>query len=186
MLRYRPNSNAFAVRALLFVIAITLASFMSLGEGYSAFAQIPPLFPPPPAGSSSGAAVVNDANPIKDTASPKIQLQTTELRPGKNVIVVQVVDDSYLPTRQVKFVEDGRIRFTDLARDHGDTYHALIDVQPPRSVLVIEAIDAAGNRSVVTEELPVKGGSYEDDFWGLVTLLWKNVISFVGLDEIWK
>lgn len=120
-------------------------------------AQFPPIFPPPPGsagedGAGTGdnlSATPNDRNP------PKIKVVTKELREGKNVLIVEISDASHLKSRQVKYANEGKIKFSDLARDHDNVYHALITVNQPSSIIVIDVTDAAGNRATVTEEIPV-------------------------------
>jgi hypothetical protein len=145
-----------------------------------ASAQSPALFPPPPAGLAGKSDNLNVSD--NDKSPPKIDVITTELRHGKNVLVVRVTDESDLMSREVRYVDQGRIKFADLGRDHDNVYHALVNVAPPSSVIVIDVIDAAGNRASVTEEFSVvERGIEPGDFLDRITYWWNSILAFVGL-----
>lgn len=174
--------NRIQVNILLFMSgALLLAStFAVITE---ADAQFPSLFPPPPSGSEGGGAVGKDnlIVPSDDKSPPEIEWVTTELKQGKNVLVVKVNDESFLSSRQVKYVGEGRVKLADLARDHDNVYHALIDVNPPSSTLVIDISDVAGNRATVTKELPVVSSSGPSDLLDRLADVWRNILVFIGI-----
>lgn len=165
-------------------ILILFIGVSVIGANYAS-AQLPSIFPPPPTSSDIGSSN-NSAPATNDITKPEIEILTTDLKEGKNVITVRVIDESFLQTRQVKYVEEGRIKLTDLARDHGNVYHALINVRPPTSIIEIEVIDSAGNRAEITKELPVSAASYASDPLSFLIMLWNNVTSFLGLSDSWK
>jgi hypothetical protein len=167
---------------LLFTGALLLISSAVSGST-EAYAQFPSLFPPPPTSSGVGQPGSDGNTGIArdDRSPPEIELITTELRHGKNVIVVRITDESYLKSREVKYVDEGRIKFTDLARNHDDFYNALINVEPPSGVIVIDVSDAAGNRATITKELPVAPTIQLNDFLDRLADVWRNVLAFVGL-----
>lgn len=170
------------VNILLFMSgALLLASTFTLIT--EADAQVPSLFPPPPSGSEGGGATGKDnlTVPTDDKSPPEIEWVTSELKQGKNVLVVKVNDESFLSSRQVKYVGDGRVKLADLARDHDNVYHALIDVNPPSSTLVIDISDVAGNRATVTKELPVVSGSGPSDLLDRLVDVWRNILAFIGI-----
>jgi hypothetical protein len=140
--------------APLTVISTTLGVLFLLSLIPGANAQMPPLFPPPFPWFNESPP---DANPgsADDRTPPQVEIVTTRLHHGKNVLVVNITDDSFITSRQVKYVHDGRIAFSDLARDHGNVYYALINVEPPTSVVEIDVIDSAKNRAIIVEEIPV-------------------------------
>jgi hypothetical protein len=145
-----------------------------------AIAQSPSLFPPPPGAFAGGDKELTIFE--NDRTPPTIEVTETDLRQGKNVLVVRIMDDSDLASREVKYVDDGRIKFADLGRDHGNVYHALINVDPPSSIVVIDVIDAAGNRATVTKEFNVvEGGFVPGDFLERIAYWWNSFLAFVGL-----
>ncbi len=177
----RRNWSTSVVRTVLLVSGALLLLAYNVSGPIEVYAQFPSLFPPPP-NSAVGSAGGDDVRvPTNDRTPPEIELITTELREGKNVLVVRVTDESYLKSREVKYVNEGRIKFADLARDHDDVFHALINVEPPSGVIVVDVIDAAGNRATITEELPVTPTNLPNDFLDVLTDVWRNVLAFVGL-----
>lgn len=178
----KRNWSTSVVRTVLLVSGALLLLAYNVSEPIQAYAQSPSLFPPPPTNSAVGSAGGDDLRvPTNDRTPPEIELITTELRQGKNVLVVRVTDESYLKSREVKYVNEGRIKFADLARDHDNLFHALINVEPPSGVIVIDVSDAAGNRATITKELPVTPTNLPNDFLDLLTDVWRNVLAFVGL-----
>jgi hypothetical protein len=103
------------------------------------------------------------------------------LKQGKNVLVIKVNDESFLSSRQVKYVGEGKVKLADLARDHDNVYHALIDVNPPSSTLVVDISDVAGNRAVVAKELTVVSGSGPNDLLDRLADVWRNILAFIGI-----
>lgn len=139
--------------AQLKLIPAALGVLVLLSVVPGANAQMPPLFPPPfPWFESTPNAHPANAN---DRTPPQVEVITTLLHHGKNVLIVKITDESFITSRQVKYVYDGRIAFADLARDHDNVYYALINVEPPTSVVEIDVIDSAKNRAIIVEEIPV-------------------------------
>jgi hypothetical protein len=142
----------------------------------TADAQTPPLFPPPFPWFNEPAT--NDM-PAKtdDRKPPQVEIITSHLSRGKNVLIVEITDDSFISSRQVKYVQDGRIAYADLARDHANVYYALVNVQPPTSVVEIDVIDAAGNRAIVVNEIPVGPPAGLDEIVTRVLTLFSNIVT---------
>lgn len=167
---------------LLFILGLLLlaSTFSAIAK---AEAQFPSLFPPPPPGSEGGNAIGKDSLivPSDDKSPPEIEWVTTELKQGKNVLVIKVNDESFLSSRQVKYVGEGKVKLADLARDHDNVYHALIDVNPPSSTLVVDISDVAGNRAVVAKELTVVSGSGPNDLLDRLADVWRNILAFIGI-----
>jgi hypothetical protein len=140
--------------APLAVISTGLGILFLLSLIPGANAQMPPLFPPPfPWFNESPPNAHPDS--ADDRTPPQVEIVTTRLHHGKNVLVVNITDESFITSRQVKYVYDGRIAFADLARDHDNVYYALINVEPPTSVVEIDVIDSAKNRAIIVEEITV-------------------------------
>ena len=143
-----------------------------------ASAQTPPLFPPP-------FPWINESAPnpslgsIDDRKPPHVEVITTHLNQGKNVLIVKITDESFIMSRQVKYVHDGRIAFADLARDHDNVYYALINVEPPSSIVEIDVIDSANNRAIKVEEIPVGPPANFYDIVGRVLTLINNIVTEV-------
>ncbi len=173
--RTRVNTLLFMLGSLLLASTFTVIA--------EAEAQFPSLFPPPPPGSEGGSTFGKDypVVPSDDKSPPEIEWVTTELKQGKNVLVIKVDDESFLSSRQVKYVGEGRVKLADLARDHDNVYHALIDVNPPSSMLVIDISDIAGNRATVTKELTVVSGSGPNDLLDRLADVWRNILVFIGI-----
>ncbi len=167
---------------LFFSGALLLVASVASGS-MEAYAQFPSLFPPPPTSAGAGQAGGDGNAKIvpNDRSPPEIEFITTELRQGKNVLIVRITDESYLKSREVKYVDEGRIKFADLARNHDDFYNALINVEPPSGVIVIDVSDVAGNRATITKELPVTLTLQPNDFLDRLADVWRNVLAFVGL-----
>lgn len=160
---------------------LLLANANKLTAVEEANAQLPSVLPPPPSGSIGNDDSDRDLRITADDKSPPIvEVLTTELKPGKNILVVKITDASDLKSRQLKYVDEGRIKLSDLSRVHGNVYHALVNVDPPSSMIVIDIIDAAGNRASVIKEFPVVEGE-PGDYLGLLVSIWNNLLTFLGL-----
>lgn len=160
---------------------LLLANANKLAAVEEANAQLPSVLPPPPSGSIGSDDGDRDLRITADDKSPPIvEVLTTELKPGKNIIVVKITDASDLKSRQLKYVDEGRIKLSDLSRVHDNVYHALVNVDPPSSMIVIDIIDAAGNRASVIKEFPVVEGE-PGDYLGLLVSIWNNLLAFLGL-----
>jgi hypothetical protein len=125
-------------------------------DGHSLFANAQlPTFPPPLPDTGSGSTT-GGSSVTTDNAPPKIEILTAELHEGKNVVTVRIIDDSDLRAKFVRYVSEGKIILSDLSRDEGNLYSALISVKGPSAVLVFEAIDLNGNRAKVAQDYTVK------------------------------
>lgn len=166
-LRVVPAAMGFLVLVCGFIAEMPLVG-----------AQTPPLFPPP-------FPWINESSPntsigsIDDRKPPHVEVITTHLNHGKNVLIVKITDDSFIMSRQVKYVHDGRIAFADLARDHDNVYYALINVEPPTSVVEIDVIDSAKNRATIVEEIPVGPPASFYDIVSRVLTLINNILTEV-------
>ena len=116
--------------------------------------QVIPLPPPSP-----GSNAIDEPNQApNDNKAPVIQPLTTEIKAGKSVFKVRISDESGLELGQIKYVHDGRIVTTDLVKEQNDVYKALIDVQPPSRIIVIDAADQNGNVATIVKEYTIMPG----------------------------
>ena len=113
--------------------------------------QVIPL--PPPSPSSNAIDEPNQAP--DDNKAPVIQPLTTEIKAGKSVFKVRISDESGLELGQIKYVHDGRIVTADLVKEQNDVYKALIDIQPPSRIIVIDAADQNGNVATIVKEYSI-------------------------------
>jgi hypothetical protein len=134
---------------------ILMGILASTTTNIAANAQLPQIPLPPPFSSTDNDNNSNLFIAPNDRDPPEIEIVSTELKEGKNVLEVKVSDASELKSRHVQFVHEGRVRIADLVRDHDNVYLALVDAQRPSSIIVVDVIDAAGNRAAITEELNV-------------------------------
>ena len=139
----------------LAIAMILMGSLASTADNNAANAQLPQIPLPPPFSSNDNASNNNLYIAPNDRDPPEIEIVSTELKEGKNVLEVRVSDASDLKSRHVQFVNEGRVKIADLVRDHDNVYLALVDAQKPSSIIVVDVIDAAGNRAAITEELNV-------------------------------
>jgi hypothetical protein len=94
-----------------------------------------------------------DANP------PQIEILTTELKQGKNVLKVKVTDASAIQLREVRYVHDGSITSTELVRGQNNIYKALVIVDPPSAVIVINVGDIYKNKVSLAKLFSVTASS---------------------------
>ena len=128
-----------------------LLRLFHLSLSNSAAGQVIPLPPPSP-----GSNKIDEPNQApNDNKAPVIQPLTTEIKAGKSVFKVRISDESGLELGQIKYVHDGRIVTTDLVKEQNDVYKALIDVQPPSRIIVIDAADQNGNVATVVKEYSI-------------------------------
>jgi hypothetical protein len=109
---------------------------------------------PPPAPDSTEQ--VQDKGTSNDTMPPMVNFLTSELYAGKNVLKVNVTDDSGLRLREVRFVNEGKIESQDLVYDGNNVYKGLINVSPPSAVIVVNVNDVYGNKASYSKSFPVK------------------------------
>ena len=139
------HAPGLGIWVYIFVTAFSLVAV------HSAAAQLIPL--PPPSPSSNTIDKTNKAP--NDNKAPVIQPLTTEIKAGKSVFKVRISDESGLQLGQIKYVHDGRIVTADLVKEQNDVYKALIDVQPPSRIIVIDAADQNGNVATVVKEYSI-------------------------------
>ena len=142
------HAPSLGIWVYIFVTAFSLVTV------HSAAAQLIPL--PPPSPSSNTIDKTNQAP--NDNKAPVIQPLTTEIKAGKSVFKVRISDESGLQLGQIKYVHDGRIVTADLVKEQNDVYKALIDVQPPSRIIVIDAADQNGNVATVVKEYSILPG----------------------------
>lgn len=152
----RNKDSKHLARALsLALVALVAMSCLAAIRIESASAQMPPISPPPfpwlDKLGITGPASQNTA----DRDPPQIEVLTTHLNQGKNIVIVKITDESYITSRQVKYVHEGKIAFSDLSRDHDNVYYALVNVDPPTSILEFDVVDAAQHRAMAVKEIPV-------------------------------
>lgn len=158
------------------VFSIALGFLIFLCGSQVANAQMPPLFPPPFPWIDQSASNSNPGS-TGDRTPPQVEVITTRLNHGKNVLIVKIIDDSFITSRQVKYVHDGEIAFADLARDHDNIYYALINVEPPTSIVEIDVIDSAKNRATIVEEIPVGPPAGFSEIVSRVLTLITNIVT---------
>lgn len=141
------HAPSLSIWVYIFVMAFSLVTVQS------ADAQLIPL--PPPSPSSNAVDQPNQAP--NDNKAPVIEPLTTEIKAGKSVFKVRISDEG-LQLGQIKYVHDGRIVTADLVKDQNDIYKALIDVQPPSRIIVIDAADQNGNVATVVKEYSILPG----------------------------
>ena len=93
------------------------------------------------------------------TKLPVIEPLTTEVKAGKSVFKVRISDESGLKLGQIKYVHDGKIVTADLVKEQNDVYKALIDIQPPSRIIVIDAGYQNGNVATVVKEYSILPGA---------------------------
>ena len=143
------HAPSLSIWVYIFVTAFSLVTVQS------AAAQLIPLPPPSP-----GSHTIDEPNRApNDNIAPVIQPLTTEINAGKSVFKVRISDESGLQLGQIKYVHDGRIVTADLVKDQNDVYKALIDVQPPSRIIVIDAEDQNGNRATVVKVYSILPGA---------------------------
>jgi hypothetical protein len=138
----------------------------------SASGQFVPL--PPPSPSTSSSSTEKGDLPPDDHKVPIVEVMTSSLKAGKNVFKVKLTDESGIQLGDVKYIHDGKIKVVDLVKDLNDVYKALIDIQPPSRVVVIEAGDPNGNIATVVKEFSVTPDSnifqdIQDFFSGILS-----------------
>lgn len=138
----RPNP----LRTVRGIITSVVIVFLFIAfHPRSSDAQFVPL--PPPSPSTNTA---DRANPVpNDNKAPVIEILSTSLTAGKNVFKVRITDNSGVKLAEIKYVHEGKIKTVDFVKDINDNYKALIDIEPPSRVIVIDAEDQEGN--VATE-----------------------------------
>jgi hypothetical protein len=144
----RIHALSLSIGVYIFVTAFSLITIQS------ASAQLIPL--PPPSPSSNTIDQTNQAP--NDNTAPVIEPLTTEIKAGKSVFKVRISDESGLKLGQIKYVHDGKIVTADLVKEQNDIYKALIDIQPPSRIIVIDAADQNGNVATVVKEYNILPG----------------------------
>jgi hypothetical protein len=143
------HAPSLSIWVYIFVTAFSLVTVQS------AAAQLIPL--PPPSPSSNTIEQTNQAP--NDNKAPVIEPLTTEVKAGKSVFKVRISDESGLTLGQIKYVRDGIIVTADLVKEQNDVYKALIDIQPPSRIIVIDAADQNGNVATVVKEYSILPGA---------------------------
>lgn len=142
------HAPSLSIWVYVFVTAFSFVT-VELAAG-----QVIPLPPPSP-----GSNAIDEPNQApNDNKAPVIQPLTTEIKAGKSVFKVRISDESGLELGQIKYVHDGRIVTADLVKEQNDVYKALIDVQPPSRIIVIDAADQNGNVATVVKEYSIMPG----------------------------
>jgi hypothetical protein len=142
------HAPSLSIWVYVFVTAFSLITIQSTA------AQLIPL--PPPSPSSNTIDQTNQAP--NDNKAPVIEPLTTEIKAGKSVFKVRISDESGLQLGQIKYVHDGKIVTADLVKEQNDIYKALIDIQPPSRIIVIDAADQNGNVATIVKEYSILPG----------------------------
>ena len=129
-----------------------LLGFSTLTKHMQVSAQFIPIPPPAPDIKTfdKSTKVKND-----DHEPPIIEVITTELKQGKNVFKVKITDNSSIELKEIRYVQQGYIKTTGLFRDQNNIYKALIDIQPPSRIIVINAGDMLGNEATMIKEFEI-------------------------------
>ena len=149
----RMNETTLIVCLCLELTVFTTFPQLDYGLFQFSEAQLIPL--PPPAPDIKPGQTQNQ-NTSQDNVPPVIQFVTTELADGKNVLKVNVTDASDIRLREVSFVDDGEIRTETLVYEGNNIYKALVDVNSPSAVIVINVDDVYGNEASLAQSIPVK------------------------------
>jgi hypothetical protein len=129
---------------------ITFGLLTHFGTVTSQFVPLPPPSPGAPASPDQQNRVANDHQ------APSIQVLTSALTSGKNVFKVRITDQSGVQVGDIRYVHNGQIKIVDLVKDLNNVYKALIDIQPPSKVIVVEASDPNGNAATAIKEYDVQ------------------------------
>jgi hypothetical protein len=146
--------NQTTLIACLCVKLIVIASAVLLSYNLVQFSEAQLIPIPPPAPDTRAGQSQNEAS-SQDNTPPVIQFLTTELAKGKNVLKVNITDTSDIKLREVSFVDEGQIKTETLVYEGNGIYKALIDVNPPSAVIVINVDDRYGNKASLAESIPV-------------------------------
>jgi hypothetical protein len=149
----RRNQTTLVVCVCLGILVFATIPQHNYGTYQFSEAQLIPL--PPPAPDIEPERSQNQ-NTSQENVPPVIQFVTTELANGKNVLKVNVTDASDIRLREVSFVDDGEIRTETLVYEGNNIYKALVDVNPPSAVIVINVDDIYGNEASLARSIPVK------------------------------
>jgi len=149
-------------------VYIFVAAF-SLVNVQSTAAQFIPLPPPAPSGNTVDQA----HQALDDNKAPVIEVLTTDLHAGKSVFKVRISDESGLQLAQIKYGQNERITTTGFVKEQGDVYKALIEVQPPSRIIVIDSADQSRNEATVVKEYNILPApdilkQIEDFFSGII------------------
>lgn len=147
----------------IYIICI-IVGFIANFTIVDSWGQIPPIPPPPPSNSDLGRD--KELKIAKgDKTPPKIEVITKELRQGKNVVEVRIIDDSDLKTKLIVYVKNRGLSSTSLVEDSENHYVGLIESLPPSTVIRIDATDAANNKATIYKQLVVKE---QNDFFSSI------------------
>jgi LysM repeat protein len=134
------------------IITILTSGLILLVLSYlQANAQLIPVPPPAP----NTIVDNNEEQAQNDKHPPHIEVLTTELKQGKNVIKVKITDESTIELREIRYVHDGKIRSAELVKDQNNIYKGLVTAKPPSAVVVINAGDIFENKATMTKLLSV-------------------------------
>jgi len=155
-----PVANPTFSVLLCFILTIMLFSEI-LGEKTQIIetqAQIVPL-PPATQQPIGQAAKINSSavitNGSRVASPPVVEFLTNSLIEGKNVVKLKITDKSALLYAELRYVQNGQIVTTGLAKDPNDVYKALIDVHAPSALLVANAVDVNGKKVSAVKDFDV-------------------------------
>lgn len=135
------------------IAILCFLTFFITAHFETAVAQFVPLPPPSPSNANSTDEVRRD---MKDNKAPIIDILSTSLKAGKNVFKAKITDESGIKLAEIKYVHNGIIKTVDFVKDPNNVYKALIDIQPPSRVIVIDAEDPNGNVATAVREYNVQ------------------------------
>jgi hypothetical protein len=119
-------------------------------------AQLIPLPPPSPSPKTSASPLQpSQAKNDNISSPPLIELLTTSLIEGKNVLKVKITDKSGIRYAEIKYVQNGNVVTQELVRDPNNVYKALVDVRSPSSLIVINAFNVNRQETSVVKQLKV-------------------------------
>jgi len=145
-----PKNYFILFLILIFFLTFSLTTLLTPAHG-----QFLPLPPPLQNNPSKLPPNFDEFQVSNDKDPPIINMITSELKEGKNLIFIEIIDDSPLKSRQLKYAYQGQIKVINLVKDKENVYKGLIYGTPPKNVLEISAKDYNENMAVLQIEIKV-------------------------------
>jgi len=92
---------------------------------------------------------------IGNKTEPKITLLTQESKEGKNLILVEILNDSPLKSKQLKFAHQGQIKIINLVKQEGNVYKGLVHLTPPKNMIEVSVVDFNDNETILESEIKI-------------------------------
>lgn len=131
----------------------------------------------PVGGMASSDAATQTAS-LNGDQTPIIKLLTDNVKPGKSVIKVRVMEEDSTEKKRItlKYAHDGKIQVVDLAKQQNGIYSALIDTQAPSAILEFQMIEPDGKITNDIENILVADS--DNALLDILEGLWDKIISF--------